>query len=585
MSKAERPGMVGWYDPDQLARTGVDVAISTIFGRESDFRALEAFTTPQGSFFQCCTCKPGEPAWIDYVGDTGDGWNSTYSVAYWLAQPKLTVATSDGAAGETTHTGQVLLFGGDQVYPTANRASYEERLVTPYKSARERSDEPYPEVYAIPGNHDWYDHLVSFTRLFCSKEWFAGWRTRQKRSYFALKLPYGWWLVGTDIQLGSDIDFAQLDYFKEAAKAMQPNDRIILCTAEPHWIYAHLYRKTEPHYYNEKTLAFLESEKVFGDRIQIFLAGDLHHYRRHEGEDKRQKITSGGGGAFLHPTHGPQVEELHQDLLDQSHDGPPPVTRHSTYTRRASYPDAKTSRNLAWQNLLFPFRNAKFGKLIASIYVLVAWTILNDVSREKTLLHALGQALSNTVRAPSATFTVVLLLLAFVFFTDTHFLLFRWLGGGFHALLHLSAILFIGWGSALLTIWLYPQLAYHHTQHMIATGIVIWFAGWLVGSLIFGVYLLLALNVFRRHTNEAFSSLKIEDYKNFLRFRLDPDGTMTIFPIGVEKVARKWKTSSAAAGPKYDPDGDYTKPFLIEEPIIIRPDDLRRPPHNEGDAP
>ncbi|HEY6213303.1 MAG TPA: hypothetical protein VIW45_13520, partial [Vicinamibacterales bacterium] len=86
MPKSEpRPGMVGWYDPGQLVRTGIAVAISTIFGRESDFRALEAFTKPQDPFFHCDPGDPGEPAWVDYVGDTGDGWNSTYTVAYWLA--------------------------------------------------------------------------------------------------------------------------------------------------------------------------------------------------------------------------------------------------------------------------------------------------------------------------------------------------------------------------------------------------------------------------------------------------------------------------------------------------------------------
>lgn len=571
MSKPEpRPGMVGWYDPGQLFRTGIAVAISTIFGRESDFRALEAFTKPQDPFFTCCTCQPGEPAWIDYVGDTGDGWNSTYSVAYWVAQPELTVATSDGATTATTHTGQVLIFGGDQVYPAANRTEYERRLVEPYKAARERSVEPYPEVYAIPGNHDWYDNLVSFTRLFCSKEWFAGWRTRQRRSYFVLELPYGWWLVGTDIQLGSDIDFEQLDYFKEAAKRMKSGDRVIVCTAEPHWIYAHLYRRTEPHYYNEKMLAFLESEEVFGDHIQVFLAGDLHHYRRHEGENQQQKITSGGGGAFLHPTHGPGVEELHQDLMEQSDMDEPPVTRHSTYTHRKSYPEAKTSRRLAWQNLLFPFRNAKFGALIASIYVFVCWTILSHISQETTLRHALARAISNTVRAPSTTFVVVLVFFAFIFFTDTHFALFRWLGGGLHALMHLAATFFIGWGSALFTVWLWPWFANHHTHHMIVTGIVIWLIGWFVSSLIFGIYLLVALNIFHRHSNEAFSSLRIENYKNFIRIRLDADESMTIFPIGIEKVARRWKPSNQPVGPKYEPDGDYTKPFLIEEPIVIK---------------
>ncbi len=136
----------------------------------------------------------------------GDGWNSTYAVAYWITRPVLELE----AEGRThaTRRGDVLLFGGDQVYPTASRAEYELRLVSPFEAALNRLPDPKPSLFAIPGNHDWYDSLVSFTRLFISKKFFAAWETPQRRSYFALKLPHDWWLVGTDVQLGSDIDEA-----------------------------------------------------------------------------------------------------------------------------------------------------------------------------------------------------------------------------------------------------------------------------------------------------------------------------------------------------------------------------------------
>src|SRR5205823_10895598 len=145
--------------------------------------------------------------------------------------------------------GRVLVLGGDEIYPTPSRANYEARLVAPFESARRTSVPPYPELYAIPGNHDWYDNLVSFTRLFCAKDWFAGWAVRQRRSYFAVQLPYGWWLIGTDIQLGSDIDEKQVAYFCEVAAKMKPGDRVIVYTAEPHWIYAEAYRDIDPRYY------------------------------------------------------------------------------------------------------------------------------------------------------------------------------------------------------------------------------------------------------------------------------------------------------------------------------------------------
>jgi hypothetical protein len=54
---------------------------------------------------------------------------------------------------------------------------------------------------------------------------------------------------------------------------------------------------------------------------------------------------------------------------------------------------------------------------------------------------------------------------------------------------------------------------------------------WVFGSVIVGLYLLVSLNVFGRHSEEAFSSLRIEDYKHFLRLHVAQDGTLTIYPI------------------------------------------------------
>lgn len=560
MPKSPGKPMVGWYDPGQLARTGVEVAISSVFGKAADFRMLEALAAPQASF-DCTICEAGKPSWIDYTGDTGDGWNATYSVAYWMTRPQLEVATEEGTHRVTTQPGRVLVFGGDQVYPTASRAEYEARLVAPYEAARKTTSEPHPELYAIPGNHDWYDNLVTFTRLFCNKEWFAGWRLRQKRSYFALKLPYGWWLIGTDIQLGSDIDEAQLQYFKEAAKQMEPGDRVILCTAEPHWIFAEQYRTTNPGYYSEKNLAFLESH-VFAERIEIFLAGDLHHYRRHENSEKKQKITSGGGGAFLHPTHGAKFDELQQDVISKNAD---PASK--VYKKQKAYPDETTSRNLTFRNLLFPFLNPLFGMVTAAVYLLFAWSIFPGLKDQSSKRTAIGEAVNQMLLSPVATLIVLVIVGGFILFTDTHFKMFKVIGGGVHALIHLAAAFFIGWYSTVLTArWFDMELA--STPHILLSALFIAAAGWLIGSFIFGLYLLVSLMVFGRHWNEAFSALKIEDYKNFIRICIGTDGSLTIYPIGIRKVARRWRKTNVDS-PAYEPDGDYTKPFLIEPPIHI----------------
>jgi hypothetical protein len=72
-----------------------------------------------------------------------------------------------------------------------------------------------------------------------------------------------------------------------------------------------------------------------------------------------------------------------------------------------------------------------------------------------------------------------------------------------------------------------------------------------------GCYLLIALNGFDIHWNEAFSSLRIENYKGFLRLKIDRDGKLTVYPIVVEQV------------PASDDGAMLTR--LVERPIELRP--------------
>ena len=95
--------------------------------------------------------------------------------------------------------------------------------------------------------------------------------------------------------------------------------------------------------------------------------------------------------------------------------------------------------------------------------------------------------------------------------------------------------------------------------------------GWIAGPTIMGIYLLLSLNLFGRHSNEAFSALAIEDYKNFLRMHLAPDGTLTIYPIKLERVPRAWKRNPNSGESTFIPDEPRaSKPELIEDPIVLR---------------
>ena len=158
MSVPKRQKMVGWYDPGQLLQTAGDVAISTIFGRNADQRLIEALfddprylpkDDPERFIVDYSHHKE---FWLDYVADLGDGWNSTYAVAYHASLPTLPVNV--GNDRHETVRNQVLLFGGDEVYPTASRLAYQERTFHPYACAYSTSDMACPDLYALPGNHD-----------------------------------------------------------------------------------------------------------------------------------------------------------------------------------------------------------------------------------------------------------------------------------------------------------------------------------------------------------------------------------------------------------------------------------------------
>src|SRR5215213_6591571 len=170
--------MTDWYNPTQLIDTAKKTIISTIIGANADPR-LVAPAPADGSFFDYSaefknenfegSKTEREEIRIDYVSDVGDGWNPTYSVALSLARETLEIGNDKLGRGE------ILIFGGDGVYPTANSEEYEKKLVEPYRMAfnasrsgdsSDKTDlKKNPHVFVLPGNHDWYDSLVAFQKI------------------------------------------------------------------------------------------------------------------------------------------------------------------------------------------------------------------------------------------------------------------------------------------------------------------------------------------------------------------------------------------------------------------------------------
>ncbi|MEO8063707.1 MAG: hypothetical protein ABI821_13265 [Pseudomonadota bacterium] len=526
--KVRRRSMVGWYDPRVLAHSAYQVAIANVFGRHSDTRLIEALASQPQNEFDYST-PPGSVAgdfWFDYTADIGDGWNSTFAIADAIAQPTLDLPSGDTV--EQTQAGRLLVFGGDEVYPYPSRAEYAVRTETPYKMAF--AGRAHPEVFAIPGNHDWYDSLVAFSRVFCRPErGFAGCVTRQTRSYFALKLPANWWLLAIDLQLGADLDEPQVQYFQKVASRMDDAARLIFCVPEPRWILEDAYPR-HVSYEEQSSTLFLE-EEVFKRKARVFLTGDLHFYKRHENPEGVQKITAGGGGSFLHPTHAPATKLLRNG-----------------FEQRSVYPDEQTSRRLAWRNFLFPFLNPKSGWLYAFLYAMSAW--LASASLEASdvidLPTALGAAINAAIRDPLDGMWLVTIVAGFIFFTDTHIRSWRILGGASHALLHLGAAFMVGWWALLITVRGF-DLFYGSLLQLLLSGLIAVILGAIVGPFILGLYLFVSIRIFGRHSTEAFSSLRIQDFKHWLRLRIDAAGNLTIFSIAIDRVPRRWRTTIRGA--------------------------------------
>ncbi|MGE0435583.1 MAG: hypothetical protein AB7G76_01335 [Steroidobacteraceae bacterium] len=537
MRRQRRPAkMVGWFDPPVLVQTALHMTAANVFGRHSDSRLIEALASQPQHFFD----YSGGELWLDYVADLGEGWNSTHAVADALARPTLDVKNKAEGPVESTRNGRVLVFGGDEVYPWPSRDAYAWRTEWPYATAFDAHG-TRPDLFAVPGNHDWFDSLVAFSRSFCRPErGFAGCRTQQTRSYFALRLPVPWWLVAIDLQLGTELDEPQLRYFRQVAAAMDPSAQVVLCVPEPQWLLAESYPGHET--YGGGTLHALEHE-ILQRPVRAFVTGDWHHYRRHENAAGVQKIVSGGGGAFLHPTHAPRTRDLS-----------------GGFRERAVYPDRATSRRLAWRNLAFPWLNPRSLVLPAVLYALSAWFASASLGpADLTSFGAtLAASLTAALRDPVNGLWLLAVIGGFVFFTDTHKDWYRVIGGVAHAIAHLSAALVLAWLAARLTTEAL-SLPFGSVAQLLLAGALTFVCGGVVGGALLGVYLLVSVQAFGRHSNEAFSSLRIEDCKQWLRMHFAADGTLTLYAIGIDRVPRHSREDARAS-----------RPHLIEKVVLQR---------------
>jgi hypothetical protein len=515
---------------------------------------------------------PDGDTWIDYVADTGDGFDATYSIAWLTGQRQLYVG---GVNGSLPRPG-LLVFGGDEVYPVASPTGYDNRFRGPYTAALPYMSADNPKLLAIPGNHDWYDGLTNFMRFFCPADpnWIGGRKAEQTRSYFAVRLPHDWWLWGIDIQFDAYIDDPQIRYFKSVAAQMGAGSRLILCTGKPSWTEVNI----DPHAY--RNLAFLESRVIrkFHINLLLSISGDSHHYAHYVSEHGTHKITAGGGGAFLHPTH--HLDDSLRVPIDPSSD------KVETYRLRVRYPEASTSRRLSLEALRLPLTNPQFMLLPALIYLVISWASqfanrLEPEHQGETLEDAAQQFgwldhLVGVARNPVSVVVLLVVLAGLISFAKPPG---RWAQGsrklaakGLMGTAHLAMQVAVGALVGNLAIDVAAGL--DGWPHAVVLAILIGALGGLVGTIVMATYLAFSCAFLRAHINEAFSAMSLTSYKNFLRMHIDERGRLTVYPIGLDETNHDWTYDADNAESDASwlrPTAGPLAPRLIEDPIVVTP--------------
>lgn len=550
------PDMTDWFGPNLLRKLLLRVIISDVFGQYADRRLVSAALDPVPKEknlqdlvdIRDSMAEDDGAVWIDYVSDLGDGFDATYAIAYLLAQPQLPV---EGYG--TLPRGNLVVMGGDQVYPTATRDDYNIKMRLPYSLALPDKDgESHPLILLIPGNHDWYDGLVNFLGIFCRNEPtpIGDWRTRQQRSYFAARVSESWWVWGIDIALVRDMDQPQADYFVAIAKGMPDGANIILCSAEPGWYKA----AEEADSFRTLTYAARIAEHAKDEqgrkkdlKIPLVLSGDSHHYAHYIGAGTHY-ITSGGGGAFLHGTLELEPEIKAKWLNDEE----------APLTRATCYPTKEESEKLLNGNMKFGVLNPGFPWALASLYLIYSFVLTSWPNWDIVLFEfvILAGGLWCYSRYQEGYYSEKLFLAA-----------------GGQALIHMLAIGIISF----LACWINKNFLSWISWHWLFwLGYLSLFAftlgRWAAGH-IFGLSLLITCRLLNLNHNDAFSAMKLYSHRHFLRLRIIGD-TVTVFPIKLEKVPDRaqWKYN-----PKHErekcPSVFRPEPAmqaeLIEDPIEI----------------
>jgi hypothetical protein len=589
-----------WLSPSEL-KTLLAETLSRIFGNYADKRELQKVFDSNLIVMPPADQPLAEGAdfWFDYTADVGDGFDATYTVAALLGQESLEVEGLEAPVPR----GQMLVLGGDEVYPRASSKAYEDRTTGPYRSAMPEAS-PQPLMLALPGNHDWYDGLTAFLRLFTQDRMIGGWRTEQKRSYFTVQLPHRWWLVGLDSQLDSYFDDPQLKYFQETLTAnLRPGDSVIVCCATPAWIKAQSgypdafngLEWFERNFVTSRPVPGSRASEPTGAQARLWLSGDKHHYIRYQEQladgaaavgAPRQMVTAGIGGAYLDVTHGLATEVT---LLPQASRNWREGDSDATFVQQpVTYPSLKDSR--AWvTRLAQPWRPEWLVRRNPGVFtvftithftlflllLLIFWQGIRASETGRIIDAYLSATPRELFRFTGGLLAVVLL--AFVICLLPMVRGRPPLVSVKSMVLMLSQLVtacacFVGFG--LLPIGNLGLLAAWMKFFIVI--VCISAVGGVVGAYFLGLWIVIYMH--QGLDSWAMMGQAVEEGKGFLRIRLDAGGALTVYPVLTEKLVTDYHispvpvmTSSGRTTKIPVPSGPLPTPRIIEPPFKVLP--------------
>ena len=237
------------------------------------------------------------------LGDTGEGDSSQMVVVDKFLKEGADTAFS--------------IIASDVIYPTGRSHAYREKFYVPYRGYKN-------DIYAVPGNHEWYDELTGFMINFCDNTRdYTGQRETidkdkletlrairrnrymQPNMYFYMDTKYVR-IVFIDTGIKGRIGDKQREWLLRISNDADQKPKILI-SGKPIFVNGA---------FNDKLKDLNEIVNRFNYRLVI--AGDTHNFQKYRipiSVDGQRRIVwhlvNGGGGAYMNRTHTiPQAHDM-----------------------------------------------------------------------------------------------------------------------------------------------------------------------------------------------------------------------------------------------------------------------------------